>query len=158
MASPKAGAFVCASMQEGQNCPTDMMMYYVWTPGANFNGLFNRLSDTPIWPYWALYAWGKLKTLGTQIRASCDIPDVRVTAARDAEGHIGILVSRYVMDDNITAVKDVTLRLAGGKFDRKVRCHVTDHFNMYTEYPVALQPDGTLLLSMQPHSFVFIEL
>lgn len=157
MASPKAGAFVCASMQEGQNCPTDMMMYYVWTPGANFNGLFNRLSDTPIWPYWALYAWGKLKTLGTQIRASCDIPDVRVTAARDAEGHIGILVSRYVMDDNITAVKDVTLRLAGGKFDRKVRCHVTDQFNMYTEYPVALQPDGTLLLSMQPHSFVFIE-
>ena len=47
--------------------------------------------------------------------------------------------------------------LAGGKFDGKARCHITDQFNMYTEYPVALQPDGTLLLSMQPHSFVFIE-
>ena len=121
-------------------------------------GRTERLSDTPIWSYWALYAWGKLKTLGTQIKASCDIPDVRVTAARDAEGRLGILVSRYVLDDNVTAVKDVTVSLAGGKFDGKVRCHVTDQFNMYTEYPVALQPDGTLLLSMQPHSFVFIEL
>lgn len=158
MASHKGGAFVCASMQEGQNSPTDMMMYYVWTPGANFNGLFNRLSDTPIWSYWALYAWGKLKTLGTQVKASCDIPDVRVTAARNADGHLGILVSRYTMDDNITSVKDVTVQIAdGARFDSRVRCHITDEFNMYTEYPVALQPDGTLLLSLQPHSFVFIE-
>ncbi|MBQ4298811.1 MAG: hypothetical protein II763_00655, partial [Bacteroidales bacterium] len=157
MSSPKAGAFVCASMQEGQNCPTDMMMYYVWTPGSKFNGLFDQLSDTPIWPYWALYSWGKLKTLGTQVKASCDIPDVRVTAARDADGHLGILVSRYTIDDNITSVKDVTVRLDGGKFDGKVRCHITDQFNMYTEYPVALQSDGTLLLQLYPHSFVFIE-
>ena len=34
---------------------------------------------------------------------------------------------------------------------------LTDQFNMYTEYPVALQPDGTLNLAMEPHSFVFIE-
>lgn len=33
----------------------------------------------------------------------------------------------------------------------------TDEFNMYTEYPVALQEDGTLLLQLYPHSFVFIE-
>ena len=157
MSSPKAGAFVCASMQEGQNCPTDMMMYYVWTPGTRFNGLFDAASDTPIWSYWALYAWGKLKTLGTQVKAECNIPEVRVTAARDASGKLGILVSRYVLDDNITAVKDVTVRLSDGKFDEKVRCHITDPFNMYTEYPVALQPDGTLLLSLQPNSFVFIE-
>ena len=157
MSSPKAGAFVCASMQEGQNCPTDMMMYYVWTPGTRFNGLFDAASDTPIWSYWALYAWGKLKTLGTQVKASCDVPDVRVTAARDAEGHLGILVSRYVLDDNITSAKDVTVRLAGGRFDDKVRCHITDQFSMYTEYPVALQQDGTLSLSLQPHSFIFIE-
>ena len=157
MSSPKAGAFVCASMQIGQETPTDMMMYYVWTPGTKFNGLFDQLSDTPIWPYWALYAWGRLKTLGTQVKASCDIPDVRVTAARGADGKLGILVSRYVMDNNITAVKDVTVSLDGGKFDEKVRCHITDPFNMYTEYPVALQPDGTLLLALQPHSFVFIE-
>ena len=138
MSSPKAGAFVCASMQEGQNCPTDMMMYYVWTPGTR-------------------YAWGKLKTLGTQVKASCDVPDVRVTAACDPAGKLGILVSRYVLDDNITAARDVTLRLDSGKFDGRVRCHITDQFNMYTEYPVALQPDGTLSLSLQPHSFVFIE-
>ncbi|MBQ7269662.1 MAG: hypothetical protein IJS62_07430, partial [Bacteroidales bacterium] len=70
---------------------------------------------------------------------------------------LGILVSRYVLDDNITAVKDVTVRLDGGAFDGKVRCHITDEFNMYTEYPVALQEDGTLLLQLYPHSFVFIE-
>ena len=80
-----------------------------------------------------------------------------MTAARDADGHLGILVSRYVLDDNITAVKDVTVSLAGGKFDEKVRCHIADQFNMYTEYPIALQPDGTLLLSMDPNSFVFVE-
>lgn len=157
MASPKSGAFVCASMQEGQNSPTDMMMYYVWTPGSKFNGLFDQLSDTPVWPYWALYAWGKLKTLGTQVKAESAVPCVRVTAARNAEGNLGILVSRYELDDNITAVKDVTVSLEGMKFDGKVRCHITDQFNMYTEYPIALQPDGTLLLPMQPHSFVFIE-
>ena len=157
MASPKAGAFVCAAMQEGQNCPTDMMMYYVWTPGAKFNGLFDQLSDTPVWPYWALYAWGKLKTLGTQVKADCALPDVRVTAARNAQGKLGILVSRYCLDDNVTAVQDVTVRLAGGAFDQQVRCHITDQFNMYTEYPVALQQDGSLELALQPHSFVFIE-
>jgi len=154
--SAKAAAFVCASMQEGQNCPTDMMMYYDWRP-CTFNGLFDPVSDTPIWGYWAIYAWGKLKTLGTQVEAECDIPDVRVTAARGADGQLGILVSRYVMDDNITAVSDVVLRLSDGKFDGKVRCHITDPFSMYTEYPVALQPDGTLLLSLQPSSFVFVE-
>lgn len=157
MASPKAGAFVCAAMQECQNSPTDMLMYYVYTPGSKFNGLFDQLSDKPIWSYWALYAWGKLKTLGTQIKAECNIPDVRVTAARDAEGHLGILVSRYIIDNNITSSKDVRLSLADGKFDGKVRCHITDEYSMYTEYPVALQPDGTLVLSMEPDSFFFIE-
>ena len=155
--SCKAAAFVCASMQEGQNCPTDMMMYYDWRP-CTFNGLFDPVNDTPIWGYWAIYSWGKLKTLGTQVKASCDIPDVRVTAARGADGRLGILVSRYVMDDNITAVKDVTVSLEGGKFNESVRCHITDPFSMYTEFPVALQPDGTLLLPLQPDSFVFIEI
>ncbi len=157
MSSPKGGAFVCASMQEGQNCPTDMMMYYDWRPGTVFNGLFDAYSDAPLWSYWALYAWGKLKTLGTQVEASCEIPNVRVTAARGEDGRLGILVSRYEMDDNITAVKDVTVSLAGGRFDGRVRCHISDQFGTYTEYPVALQPDGTLNLGLYPHSFVFIE-
>jgi len=157
ISSAKGGAFVCASMQEGQDCPIDMMMYYDWRPETRFNGLFDALSDTPIWAYWALYAWGKLKTLGTQVEAECDIPDVRVTAARNDEGRLGILVSRYTMDGNITAAKDVTLKLASGRFDEKVRCHICDAFSMYTEYPVALQADGTLNLSMEPDSFVFIE-
>lgn len=155
--SHKGGTFVCAAMQDGQNCPTDMMMYYDWRP-CSFNGLFDPLSDTPIWGYWAIYSWGKLKTLGTQVKTCCDIPDVRVTAARGADGRLGILVSRYVMDDNITASKDVTVCLADGKkFTSNVRVHITDQFSMYTEYPVALQPDGTLLLSMEPNSFFFIE-
>ncbi len=64
----------------------------------------------------------------------------------------------YVLDDNNTSARDVTVRLDGGRFDDTVRCYITDAFSMYTEYPVALQPDGTLSLSLQPHSFVFIEL
>jgi hypothetical protein len=67
-------------------------------------------------------------------------------------------VSRYTLDNNITAPKDVTVKLAdGNKFDSRVRCHITDEFSMYTEYPVALRPDGTLVLSLQPDSFVYIE-
>ena len=62
-----------------------------------------------------------------------------------------------MLDDNITSVKDVTVRLSEGKFDEKVRCHITDPYNMYTEYPVALQPDGTLILAMDPNSFFFVE-
>lgn len=156
ISTPKGAAFTCASMQEGQNCPVDMMMYYDMQP-CSFNGMFHHLSNTPIWGYWAIYAWGKLKTLGTQIKAECDIPGVRVTAARGADGRLGILVSRYVMDDNITAVKDVTVRLADGNFNDAVRCHIADEFNMYTEFPIALQADGTLLLPLEPYSFVYIE-
>ena len=80
-----------------------------------------------------------------------------MTAARNTEGKLGVLVCRYSMDDNVVASKHVTVSLAEGKFGSNVRCHLTDEFNMYTEYPIALQPDGTLLLDMQPNSFVFIE-
>jgi hypothetical protein len=105
----------------------------------------------------ALYSWGKLKTLGTQVKTETSDTDIRVTAARNAKGKLGILVCRYSMDNNVVNTKDVTVSLAKGKFDENVRCHITDDFNMYTEYPVALQPDGTLLLAMEPNSFVFIE-
>jgi hypothetical protein len=104
-----------------------------------------------------LYSWGKLKTLGTQVKAESADADIRVTAARNPEGNLGILVCRYSMDNNVVAPKYVTVSLAEGKFDSNVRCHITDEFNMYTEYPVALQPDGNLLFDMQPNSFVFIE-
>ena len=157
MANPKGGAFVCAAMQDCQNSPLDMLMYYDWRPGTAFNGLFDFRTDAPLWAYWALYSWGKLKTLGTQVKAESADADIRVTAARNAEGKLGILVCRYSMDNNIVAPKYVTVSLAEGKFDSNVRCHITDEFNMYTEYPIALQPDGTLLLDMQPNSFVFIE-
>lgn len=157
MSSPKGGAFVCAAMQDCQNSPLDMLMYYDWRPGTVFNGLFDLRTDAPVWPYWALYSWGKLKTLGTQVKAESADADIRVTAARNAEGKLGILVCRYSMDNNVVAPKYVTVSLAEGKFDSNVRCHITDEFNMYTEYPVALQPDGNLLFDMQPNSFVFIE-
>lgn len=134
-----------------------MMMYYEWCPEGNFNGLFNKLSNTPIWGYWALYAWGKLKSLGTQVAAKSDMPGVRVTAARNEDGHLGILVSRYNMDDSEVSARNVTIKLAEGRFGDSVRCHISDCFNMYTEYPTALQPDGTLLLSLEPDSFVLIE-
>ena len=84
-------------------------------------------------------------------------PYLRILAGRNAEGKLGILVCRYSMDNNVVAPKYVTVGLAEGKFDSNVRCHLTDEFNMYTEYPVALQPDGTLLLSLTPNSFVFVE-
>ena len=157
MASPKGGAFICAAMQVCQNSPLDMLMYYDWRPDVSFNGLFDHRTDAPLWGYWALYSWGKLKTLGTQVKAETSDSDIRVTAARNAKGKLGILVCRYSMDNNAVNTKDVTVSLAKGKFDENVRCHITDDFNMYTEYPVALQPDGTLLLAMEPNSFVFIE-
>ena len=157
MASPKGGAFVCAAMQDCQNSPLDMLMYYDWRPGTAFNGLFDFRTDAPLWAYWALYSWGKLKTLGTQVKAESSDPGIRVTAARNAKGKLGILVCRYSMDNNVVATKDVTVSLANSKFDENVRCHIADEFNMYTEYPIALQPDGTLLLAMEPNSFVFIE-
>ena len=81
-----------------------------------------------------------------------------MTAARNDQGQLGILVSRYTLDNNVTSAKEVKVSLAEGRFDDNVRCHITDQFSMYTELPVALQPDGTLLISLEPDSFVFIEL
>lgn len=161
MSGIKGAAFVCAAMQDGQTCPIDMMMYYEWCPGGNFNGLFNKLTNTPIWGYWALYSWGRLKSLGTQVKAECPVADVRVTAARSDDGRLGVLVSRYVMDDNITTYENVTVKMVSDgrevPFGATVRCHICDSNNMYTEYPIALQPDGTLQLSLAPHSFVLVE-
>ena len=159
MSSLKAGAFVCAAMQIGQESPTDMMMYYDCSPGTNFNGMFDNRTSAPVWSYWALYSWGKLRSLGTQVKAVSPAgdSDIRVTAARGADGRLGILVSRYNDDDNVTSRKIVSVKLDSGSFDSRVRCHITDDFNMFTEYPVALQADGTLALALEPRSFVMVE-
>ena len=157
IASVKGSAFFCAVMQECQDAPLDMLMYYDARPNTNFNGIINFRTNTPLPGYWAYYAWGKLRSLGTRIAASSSDPEVRVTAAKGSEGSLALLVSRYCQDDNVTSSKRIRVKLESGRFSGKVRCHIMDKYNFYTEYPVALQEDGTLLLQLYPHSFVFVE-
>jgi len=153
----KGAAFTCAVMQACQDAPLDMLMYYDCQPSTNFNGIFDQRTNTPMAGYWALYAWGQLKKLGTQVKAECEDPEIRVTAAVGPNGKLGILVGRYTADNNVTDRKKIQVRLEGKLFDENVRCHITDLFTLYTEYPVALQKDGTLSLNLDPTSFVFIE-
>ena len=153
----RGSAFFCAVMQECQNAPLDMLMYYDSRPNTNYNGIINFRTNTPLPGYWAFYAWGKLRMLGTQVSASSLDQEVRVTAAKGVDGSLGILINRYVEDENITSLKPVNVRLDNGIFTDKVRCHILDKYNFYSEYPAALQEDGTLLVNLWPTSFVYIE-
>ncbi|MBO7620630.1 MAG: hypothetical protein J6T06_08985, partial [Victivallales bacterium] len=69
----------------------------------------------------------------------------------------GILVTRYLDDDNVTAIELVKVRVEGRSL-ADATCHLTDKVRFYTEiYPMA-DEDGAITLQMKPNSFAFIEL
>ena len=81
-----------------------------------------------------------------------------VTAvAAFSEGKVGVLVTRYCDDDNVTAPEKVTLRLGKGAFSGIVRHFVTDAFHSGSAMTVLPEKDGSLVLSMEPNSFAYVE-
>ncbi len=168
-ANLKGAAFTASVMSVCQDAPLDMLMYYDARVGTGMNGMFARNSLKPTKGYYPFYAWTRLAECGTQVRASVAWSeaagytcrdagnDVYVTAAVSRGGrHGAALVTRYTDDNNIAWERAVSVAVCGVRL-RKVSCRVTDAWHTYTDVPAEIGADGSILLSMEPCSFVLLE-
>lgn len=73
------------------------------------------------------------------------------------DGKTGVLVTRYTDDDNLVSPATVRVALPKGAFGGIVRGFVTDGFHAGSAKTFLPEGDGSLILSMLPNSFVYIE-
>ena len=186
ISEPKGGAFAAAAMSGCQDAPLDMLMYYDARPGTVFNGLFDIYTFKPRPAYYAFLAWSWLRDLGVQVGTDLSFPgreklvadanskqwrewyrdyenpgtitnEIVTATAAFSNGKVGVFVTRFCDDDNVTAPEKVTVRLRKGAFNGLVRAYVTDRFHTGSAMTVIPEKDGSLVLSMEPNSFVYVE-
>ena len=148
-------AFMAGVMSEMQNSRIGKAMYYdvQMIAAGSWNGAFGPAPETshaaarrPVRRpgYYALYAWNRLKKLGTQIEASSDCPSLYVTAAKNADGEVALLVSYYQDEDGWNQSQppeeDFFLDLPG---DAKLTAYVVDDDRTFAPVPL---PDRILRL------------
>ncbi|MBQ6329644.1 MAG: hypothetical protein IJI35_11560 [Kiritimatiellae bacterium] len=158
--SVKGAAYAAAVMAVCQDAPVDLAHYYDARPGTQMNGLFRNLK--PIHGYYAIYSWGKLAALGTQVETvnersadKLDLDDVYAVAASDGKGRFGLCLARFSDDDNSVYAKNVRVRVVGvplgGLF-----AHVVDSTRFFTEVPLDAEADGSAVLELEPNCIVYI--
>lgn len=153
----KGAAFVGTILSLCQDSPVDMLMYYDARYNTVFNGLFDFYSYETKPPYYALYGWNKLLALGTQVKAVSSVPDLYVTAAKGKDGRLAIYLSRYNVDDNVTAKKTYRIKVEGLDKNAEIIGHVTDEYNKYTEIPLEVI-DGEILVNLHPQALMMVEI
>lgn len=153
----KGAAFVGATLSLCQDAPVDMLMYYDARYDTVFNGLFDFYSYETKAPYYALYGWHKLLSLGTQVEAVSNASDVYVTAAKGKGGRLAIYLSRYNMDDNVSSKKTFRISVEGLDKDAEIIGHVTDEYNKFTEIQLEVV-DGQILVNLHPQSLMLVEI
>jgi hypothetical protein len=82
---------------------------------------------------------------------------VTAVAAKGRDGSLGILVTRFMDDDNITAPEKVSVRLAKGGFAGRVRAYVTDGVRLHSPVPLVPNPQGEVSFNLAPNAFTYIE-
>lgn len=82
---------------------------------------------------------------------------VTATAARADDGRLGVLVTRFSDDDNLTAPEKMTLRPRKGVLAGRVRAYVTDVHRLHSPEHLFIDDDGSVSLNLLPNSFAFIE-
>ncbi|MBR4518155.1 MAG: hypothetical protein IKO65_04045 [Victivallales bacterium] len=154
----KGAAFVAAAMSALQRTSLDMLMFYDARVGCGMNNMFHLTSLEPLRGYYPFLAWSRLRRLGAEVAVGItDLPDIYATAAIGKDGSVGVLVTRYTDNDDITAPKPVTLQIPEALRGKTPVCHLTDCLRIYTQVFPKVSADGTLTLRMQPNSFVYIE-
>ena len=84
--------------------------------------------------------------------------EVFATAAVSKAGRLGVMVVRYTDDDNLTASEKLTVRiLAGRAFGAETMVLRTDDTRANSCVWKDPEADGSLVLSLPPNSFVYIE-
>lgn len=155
MRNEKGAAFCAATMVACQNAPVDILMYYDARPETPFNGLWDFISFKPTAAYYSFYAWGRLASLGTQIKTECTDDDVFAIAAKGNDGKVRVLVVRYNENANVTASKTVKLHVPG-LLQPEAVCNVVDAGRLYSQ--TLLQAvQGGLELEMEPNSLRLLE-
>ena len=154
----KGAAFVSAVLTPCQRAPVDMLMFYDARVSGGMNNMFDQMSLEPSRGYYPFMAWTKIRRLGTETAVKIDgQKDIYVMAAVGPDGHAGILVTRYLDDDNVTAIELVKVRVEGRSLADAI-CHLTDKVRFYTQIFPKADEDGSITLQMKPNSFAFIEL
>lgn len=156
----KGAAFVISTMIDCQSVPVDMLMYYDARVSTSMNGMFDQVTKWPLKGYYPFYAWSRLKDYGEQVDCTVshgkNADGFHAVAAKDGNGSIAILVSRYLDDENVSDMGIVTFKVPNAKRG-KVKCHLTDLVRAYTEVPVDMDSDGMFRIRMMPYSFALIE-
>lgn len=173
----KGAAYVAATMTLCQDTPLDMLMFYDARLNTPMNNLFDSVTFWPKKGYYPFYLWSKLADYGTQV--ACTVVEGRgrksdantgfverkdsavagqfyAVAARDADGHGAVLITRYSDDDNSSETGTVTLIVPGVDLSR-ARCLLTDLARTCTDVPVMPAPDGAVLIRLQPNGFALVE-
>ena len=173
----KSAAFIMSVLATCQSSRVDMLMFYDARITSLMNNLFDRTTLFPMKGYYPFYAWSKLSDLGTQV--GCTVHEGRgglstaagdvmkgemgepvgsfsAVAAKGANGGGAVIVSRFSDDNNVTETALVTLKVPGVSL-LDARCHLTDSVRTYTEVPLELQLDGSVLIRIMPNSFAVVE-
>ena len=154
----KGAAFVAAAMSALQRTSLDMLMFYDARVGCGMNNMFHLTSLEPLRGYYPFLAWAKLRRLGTEVAVTTEnLPDIYATTAVGKDGSVGMLVTHYTDNDDITAPKLVTLQIPEPLRGKTPVCHLTDHIRMYTQIFPKVSAEGTMSLKLLPNSFVYIE-
>ena len=144
-----------AAIQVCQNSPIDILMYYDASPNHEFTGIFDHPTLQPTKTYYSLYAWRRLAEYGTQVKATSSDKDIYVTAARNANGKMRVMVTRYNDDNNVVTPKRVKIAV-GENLSGETVAHITDSARCYTEIPLVVR-NGEVEVAMEPNSVVVID-
>ena len=153
----KGAAFTAAVMNEAQNSPVDLLMYYDARPGTGFNGLWDFYTMRPLKSYYTFCLWSKLAELGKQFAVTVPANhDISAVGATDGNGKIGILISRFYEEDQLPPATEV--KLAPGTFSLQgAKLYLLDKENDLAEKPLSFNADGTVSFEMEANSVAYIE-
>ena len=82
---------------------------------------------------------------------------VTAVAAKGGDGRLGILVTRFTDDDNITAPEKVSVRISNGVFAGRVRAYVTDDMRLHSSIHLFVDNAGGVSFGLAPNAFAYIE-
>lgn len=154
--SMKGSAYTAAVMCHMQDRPSiDIMMYYDFRYNSSYNGAFNPATGAETSTYYAFHNWNKLVQYGTQVKVTTDRNDLYAVAAKNADGRVRLLVSRF-RDHDDPWEPDIKLKVTLPEGCKEVICTLNDDEHLNTEVPVNVV-DGIVTVVMKPFSFVFFQ-
>ena len=154
----KGAAFIAATMACCQHAPLDMLMFYDARVDCAMNNMFHLITLAPLRGYYPFLAWARLRRLGNEVAVRAENADgLHAVAATDGNGRLGLLVTRFTDDDNLSVPMRVHLKADGFPM-AQARCHVTDKDYFFSEVVPEGDDDGAPCLVLKPNSFAFVEI